>query len=580
MRKRPLALLCVAVAVFLVLAGTGRHAKRNDMLLEVQEYLTNTAETDNTLTLEGDVAEVCAVSEGIRLSVNRISIFTKDSSQIILSSDLKLILTIDTDKFLPGDTIRITGNYKPFAEAGNPGQFDLREYYFSLDTVGRLTDPKVTLLEEGGRSVSRVLARLRRTLRGSYLRILDEKAAHTVSAISLGEKSFMEQEWKQLYQEGGIAHIISISGLHISLIGMCIYRLLRRIGFPFFAAALPSAAVVVLYAMMSGFSVSAMRAGIMFVIWLGAQIAGRKSDMLTSVAVAAVVILAEDASAVCRSSFLLSFGAILSIALLAPRLQAANPFCKDGWKRERPLAALDDRTVRPLKSASRRTNRIIRLGEKLWNSICGGLSIWLGSLPVTLWFFYQTSPWSILVNLAVIPLMSALMASALISCLVGLISVPAGIFLSAPVYYLLGLFEWLCTLERRLPCAVWIAGRPAIWKIAAYYGLLAGAVAVSAAIRKKSLGDCKKSLGDCKKSLCNRDKNGLHDCDKKSLWYLAIACSVFLMAFHPRAGLTISCLDVGQGDGTLIQFSDGTVCMIDGGSSSVSDLWEYRISQT
>lgn len=76
MKKRPLALLCLAVVVFLTLAGMVRAPGRDDALLDVQEYLTGMAGTGGMLTFEGTVAEVSAVSEGVRLSVNHILIYS------------------------------------------------------------------------------------------------------------------------------------------------------------------------------------------------------------------------------------------------------------------------------------------------------------------------------------------------------------------------------------------------------------------------------------------------------------------------------------------------------------------------
>lgn len=600
MGKRPLALLCLAAAIILSLIGGARSGGRDGALAKVQDFLAETAGTDEVLTLEGTVTEINAVSEGIRLSVNSIILYTNEEQIGSLSSELNLILTIESENFLPGDRIRVTGTYWPFEEAGNPGQFDSLGYYFARNTVGRITGPDVTLISAGNCSLSRILARFRRALRYSYMNILEEKAARTVSAISLGEKSFMEQEWKQLYQEGGIAHIISISGLHISMIGMCIYKLLRRLRLPFCIAALPAAAVVALYALMSGFGISAMRACLMFVIWLGAQIVGRKYDMLTAAAIAAALLLAGDGRAATQSSFLLSFGAILSIALLVPRLTAANPF------RLRPGVREMLSSAQGMQNASKREaavqgdfpqkaplEMLRQAAAGIWAALCGGMGVWIGTLPVTLWFFYQTAPWSIFVNLLVIPLMSALMASALISGLVGLVSVPLGTFLAAPVYYLLGLFEGLCRIEQQLPCAVWVAGCPAIWKIAVYYALLTGAAALTGKTGKnlpeKQLEKQPEKLsgkpmdGTPGNPMRKRKRNSYKRMAERTacgIWLITVIFGLCLMACRPRSGLTAVSLDVGQGDGALLMLPDGTNCLIDGGSSSVSSLWEYRISQT
>ncbi len=612
MKKRPLALLCLAAAVILALIGGARSVERDRALTGVQEFLTKTAGTDGALTFEGTVTEINAVSEGIRLSVNSIILYTNEEQIGSLSSDLKIIMTIESEDFLPGDRVRVTGTCRLFEAAGNPGQFDAVSYYFARSTVARITSPKVTLMIPGPPGLSRMLARFRRALRYSYMKILEEKAARTVSAISLGEKSFMEQEWKQLYQEGGIAHIISISGLHISMIGMCVYRLLRRLRLPFLIAAVPAAAVVALYALMSGFGISAVRACLMFVIWLGAQIAGRKYDMLTAAAAAAAVVLAGNGRAASQSSFLLSFGAILSIALLVPRLAAVNPF------RRRPPSPENGSCACTQKQHSghlpKRAADILRRGAAGgWDAVCGSAGVWLGLLPVTLRFFYQTEPWSILVNLAVIPLMSALMASGLISGLAGLVSVPLGTFLAAPVYYLLGLFEGLCTIEQQLRGAVWIAGCPALWKTAAYYALLTAAAGLTgktaaklpgkaaagltgktaaklpgkaaaerSGVRGKWPGRQKKSRETHSNMRGDTHRNTYRDTQRKMyrVWFAAAALGICLLAVRPRSGLTAVSLDVGQGDGALLMLPDGTNCLIDGGSSSVSSLWEYRISQT
>lgn len=453
MRRRPLALLCLAAVLVLGFGGAARVSGQNAALFMTQEYLSGMADAGGTLILEGSVAEVNAVSEGVRLSVNQIFCQNNNSTGT-LSSELKLLVTVGTDTYLPGDRIRITGDWRPFTEASNPGQFDTQAYYFAKNTLGSVTSPTVTLVAEGTMSLPRTLARIRRALRSSYLNILREKAARTVSAISLGEKSFMEQEWKQLYQEGGIAHIISISGLHISLIGMCIYRLLRRARLPFAPAALPAAAIVVLYALMSGFGISTARACVMFAIWLGSQIAGRKNDMLTSTAIAAALILAGDAGAATQSSFLLSFGAVLSIALLVPQLAAANPFRRSGRREaanpfqeseqstvgnpfrrserrraadflretEQPAAAkpfqrgerkkeasgtndkhagdygfegkesgagIRQKTEKPPKTGQM-WRKVCKAGSYAWNALSGGVGIWIGVLPVTLWFFIRS----------------------------------------------------------------------------------------------------------------------------------------------------------------------------------------------
>lgn len=70
MRRRPLALLCLAAVLVLGFGGAARVSGQNAALFMTQEYLSGMADAGGTLILEGSVAEVNAVSEGVRLSVN------------------------------------------------------------------------------------------------------------------------------------------------------------------------------------------------------------------------------------------------------------------------------------------------------------------------------------------------------------------------------------------------------------------------------------------------------------------------------------------------------------------------------
>ncbi len=580
MAKRPLAWLCLAVVIVLSLAGRVSGAKRTAALAGLENHLTEAAGADAAIRFEAVVAKTQAVPEGERLSLNHISIATKDNSHDFLSSEIQFILTTETERFLPGDRVLVTGSYRPFSDASNPGEFDARAYYFSMDTVGRILDPELTLLSGKKFSIYRLPERIRRALRHSYEEILEEKSARTIAAIALGEKNLIDPEVKLLFQEGGIAHMISVSGLHISMIGMCLYELLRRLRMPILAAALSSAVLVAGYTLMTGAQLPALRACLMFVIWLGAQILGRKRDMGTALAIAAAVILIRDARQIRGSSFLLSFGALLAIVLFVPELQAANPF---GGKKKRGF-------------------------ERAWNTLSASAGVWIATLPVTLWFFYQSAPWSILVNLVVIPLLQALMAFGLLSGLIGLLSSSLGTFFAAPVHYLLALFEGLCRAQQKLPGSLWIAGRPDLWEIVLFYLLLFAAGSFCFALRRKKKQSRERRIladtqGKCtNKEAGDRTVRETRACGERKeretgaggdrrakrqssfvpffLWAGVIFCGCCLMNFRTRKELTVIDLDVGQGDCALAAFPDGTNCLIDGGSSSESEIWSYRIART
>lgn len=540
--------MTLLMLIFMVKWAAGE--QKDTPLLLTEEVLYREIGEGNSLEIAGTVAKCSASSSGIRLYLNQISVISESNSEISFLPEQRITMLSENEEIMPGDRIVARGTFAPFLEASNPGQFDFRKWYFNQKTVCTLKSPVILEIQEGSGGIKRMLWKLQSAFRRSYETILPAKAAGIITAISLGDKGLMETEWKTTYQEGGIAHITSVSGLHITLIGMSLYRLLRKWYLPFGVSAAFSGGLVWLYVTMTGSGVSALRAAVMFCIWLGAQVCGRKYDMITSMTAAAAVLILSDTSVLGESSFCLSFSAILSLAVLVPQMQAsagqgmevlAGSVQRKGW---------------------------------MFTSAISSLGVWMGMLPVTLYFFYQAAPWSILVNLAVIPLMSSVMLFGLLSAAAGMLSIPAGMFLAAPMQYLLAFFEILCKAEQKLPCGLWVAGKPAWWSILLYYCLLGAVVAVTG---------CPK-LKKCPK---NRKRNSI----RLSIWILVVwtgfaAAGPFILRAGSQEGsgdsgeeMEILCLDVGQGDGALIRLPGGVNCLIDGGSSSERSLWSNRISQ-
>lgn len=567
--RRPLAGISVLFLLFLfLLCETGdRGSPPQSAAAALLEAKT---QESGGVTVRGTVKKCDAVPTGLRLSVNHLTIqedSEADASDSFLQSETTIIFTTENTKIQPGDEVLVSGEFRAYEETANPGEFNEKEYYLAQNAVGRLGRAQILETERGAPSLTRTLWQVRRALADSYGRILPEEQAGVIAAVSLGEKSRMSKEWKDTFQEGGIAHILAISGLHVSLIGMSIYRFLRRLGLGFLPGTLVSGACLFLYLIMSGFSISAVRACLMFGIWLGAQVCGRKYDMPTGIAAAAVMVCGRSAANLYQASFLLSFSAVLALALLVPAIKAS---CQ------------------------------IRSGAAA--AAVSSLAVWMGTLPFSLYFFFQASPWSILVNLAVVPLMSVLMASGLAAAVVGLASVSAGSFLAAPVCYLLACFKWLCELEQKLPLPVWVAGCPARWRVVLYYGVLLAAAlwvrrnaaaderAGSAArgrVQRRATAD--ERAGSAARGRVQHratvNEGALRppvapaSCAWRArlTWICAGLICLALMGFHPRTNLQIDCLDVGQGDCSLVQLPGGETCLIDGGSSSETDVWEYVI---
>lgn len=172
----------------------------------------------------------------------------------------------------------------------------------------------------------------------------------------LGEKGELPEETKMRYQMAGIIHILAISGLHISLLGMGLYELLKKAGIGIWGAGFLSLIVMIFYGEMTGESVSAMRAVSMFLIATGAKILGRIYDMMTALSVSAMILLLESPAYLYSTGFLLSFGAVLGVGAVLP------VFFK-----------------------------FFGVKNKILKSFMGSVCVQLTTLPVMLWFYGEVS---------------------------------------------------------------------------------------------------------------------------------------------------------------------------------------------
>ena len=196
--------------------------------------------------------------------------------------------------FVPGSLYKLEGTPSEISERENEGGFSEKEYLSGKDIGIKLFKPKITLLKKPVFSIRQVLSDLRERLKNFFEDNLPGEEGAILSAMALGDKGGLSSDVKDLFSASGIAHLLAVSGLHISIVGSLIYKLLRRLRFSFFMSFLISIPFSFLYAQMCGMSVSAERALIMFFLSLLSESLGREADMLTNEGVAAVILIMKN----------------------------------------------------------------------------------------------------------------------------------------------------------------------------------------------------------------------------------------------------------------------------------------------
>ena len=159
------------------------------------------------------------------------------------------------EELKPGMQIFVKGILKEVEGPTNPGGFDSSQYYACRHIYYFMK--KAVLLKKTSTYSSYHQAML--MVKEKCRQILENTAgkdAPVFEAIVLGEKTGLDSEIRMRYQLAGIVHILAISGLHISILGMGLYKLIKRVGFGIWPAGIFSLAVMLQYGMMTGGSVS------------------------------------------------------------------------------------------------------------------------------------------------------------------------------------------------------------------------------------------------------------------------------------------------------------------------------------
>lgn len=417
----------------------------------------------------------------------------------------------------PGNRVLARGICAYPQAARNPGCFDARAYYGAKQIGMFLKKATVLRCRRTVYPLRSALMRLQNFCRRQMEQCLEEKEAGILSAMLLGDRAALDRETKNLYQDAGIFHLLAISGLHISLTGMCLYRVLRKIHAPFQASALLSFGAMAAYAFMAG-SVSAIRAVFMFGMFLLSQVTGRTYDLPTALAAAAACILTWASDMITQAGFLLSFAAVGGVLLAS---------C---WE-SRLLC---------------RTAAGVSLAVSLFTA-----------MPVA-FFYYQLPLYAVLLNLCILPLMPFVLGFGIAGTAASVCSKTLGSFLLAPAHYLIRAITFLCEKVCLLPFSTIVTGKPGIFAIAVYYLALALIFRGFAAWKRRPAFW----------------KGGFTD----AMRIAAAGCLLAVCFTVPgRADFTMTFLDVGQGDGCCIQNARRSVWMIDGGSSTQEQVAQYCI---
>ena len=161
---------------------------------------------------------------------NSVELILKWKGEKITASVYQEELLRNIRKIKPGQKLRVCGVVKTHEKSANPGGFDAESYYRGQGIYLKIEPSYIETVSSEYNKFEYMLLVLRERFSGVYDIILDEKEASVVKAMFLGDKTDIDKTVKKLYQSGGIAHILAISALHVTLIGEGFAGILKRMG--------------------------------------------------------------------------------------------------------------------------------------------------------------------------------------------------------------------------------------------------------------------------------------------------------------------------------------------------------------
>lgn len=442
-------------------------------------------------------------------------------------------------QLVPGDQVTFAATIRPFRNFRNPGGFDYRRYMAFQGIHGSAWIKAEKLRLSGSRSRS-AAGRLIHDTRQRLARIIDSIGGQTATderavlkALVFGDRSGIDDALRERFNRAGVGHLLAISGLHVGIVAGVAFGCLRWI-FSFFPpllwrgwgrqwAAAVALVPVLAYGVLAGMSPSTQRAEIMAAVLLAALILGRGHDTLNTLALAALVILALFPPALFSISFQLSFAAVLAIVYGLGKI---------------PIAL--DTADRPARRAGMRL-----LGLAL-------VSAWaiVGTTPLTLLYFNQTSVVGIAANVLLVPL-------------VGFVVVPLGLLSAVAAIF----FEPASALGFGLCIEILHLALMAVDQLSGIS--LAAVQTVTPSLLEIIL--CYAAGW----ALLNLRATRL------APWMLAAALVAAtgdgIYWFHQRfwhRDLKVTAIDVGQGTSTLLELPGGAVLLADGGGFSDNRLFD------
>lgn len=308
-----------------------------------------------------------------------------------------------------GEVVRLRGYLRAPPRRRNPADFNYRRYLKRKGIYATLTvkdSEAITVLGNERNPIERFISQSRRYVQTMLTRYVPS-ASGVLRALLLGDRSHLTPEVLSRFAGTGLMHLLAVSGLHVLLVGMVLYGLLRPLLMRLrqFGLALSwevveyirsavTLAVLLFYMLLTGASPSVVRAVIMTALLMGQVLFQRNAHTLNTLGVAAFLILIIDPENLFDVGFQLSFAAVGGIVSLHPVITRN---CPPSWRSAGPIYSVV-------------------------TTVSVSLAATLGTMPILLSHFGRVPFAGLVLNIVAIPLTALTLIAGILLIVFGWVS--------------------------------------------------------------------------------------------------------------------------------------------------------------
>lgn len=386
--------------------------------------------------------------EGIVIDKDKGIYYDTLTVKLFDDKNYKVLVRTDNQKLNISDVIEFKCVLEPVENNNNRGLYN--EYYnLKSDGIHYKANTSDVKYLRTYKNINYYNNEISNKIKKVYDEVLPPTEADIVKALILGSKDNLDNQTIKLYREGGIYHILALSGMHIAILTTFLMFVLN-----FFIAGKRKNVIVIIflifYTLLTGSSISTVRAVIMAIIVLLAPILRRDYDVLSSIATAGVIMLLVNPMMLLTVSFVLTYTSVITIVVLSPKIQ--DLFSKIAIKTDNKI--------------------LLKINKNSFDVIAPSISIYLVTNMILVIYFYYFYPYSIFVNLIIAFLIPILLILSFICGILGTISLSLAHFIAPAIYYILVFFEFTSKFFTNLPNSAILIGRPNILFVIGYFLLI------------------------------------------------------------------------------------------------------------